>query len=65
MGFLIGFKPLGEKSSSFINPLVEFSFFPNYAIIYDDHIDKNEQKLSKNMVMISVAIGFNSKKKVN
>ncbi len=59
MGFLIGFNPLGKKSSSFINPLIEFSFFPNYAIIYDDNISEDEQKLSKNMAMISVAFGFN------
>lgn len=62
MGVLFGFKPLGNNSSSVIVPVVEVSFFPNYAIIYDDHICESEQKLSKSMIMISLAVGFNTKR---
>ncbi len=62
MGFLFGFKPVANPSS-FIQPLVEFSFFPNYAVFYNPHISENEQKLTKGMAMISVAIGLNPKKK--
>ncbi len=63
MGFIFGIKPLGNNSSSLFVPTVELSFMPNYAVIYDDHIVEDEQKLTKSMLMLSLSIGFNPKRK--
>lgn len=62
MGFLFGFKAMGNRSC-FIQPHIEFSFFPNYAIFYNPHISTDEQNLSRSMAMITIAIGLNPKKK--
>ncbi len=63
MGFILGVKPLGNNSNSLFVPIIELSFMPNYAVIYDDHIVEYEQKLTKSMLMISLSVGFNPKRK--
>lgn len=61
MGFIFGFQPFA-KGKSTIKPIIEFSFYPNYATFYDPHTSEHEQKLSKNMFEISLGIGLGNKK---
>lgn len=61
MGFFTGLNPLA-KSNSFVKPIVELSFYPNYAIINDSNKRTQDQKVARSMAMISFTFGFGKKK---
>lgn len=56
-GIIFGFRPV-INNLAFIQPYIEFSFYPQYIDFYDPLLPKEEQNPSKNMFQISLGIGL-------